>query len=107
LEIEGSPQHAAGNLRRKELCYLNLARGGLFVLMDADLPNLDEIRGLGVPVASIGRAGTCAGIFLTGIVVVLLANLAGGRPSKSEAKANRRRLMWGPCGSPPGRQKGR
>jgi uncharacterized membrane protein len=35
--------------------------------------NLGAIHGLGVPVASIGGAGTFDGIFLTGIVAVLLA----------------------------------
>jgi len=33
------------------------------------------VRGLGAPVASIGGAGTFDGIFLTGILAVLLANL--------------------------------
>ena len=32
-----------------------------------------EIAGLGAPVASIGGAGTFDGIFLTGILAVLLA----------------------------------
>jgi len=33
------------------------------------------VRGLGAPVASIGGAGTFDGIFLTGILAVLLAGL--------------------------------
>jgi uncharacterized membrane protein len=41
----------------------------------ADLTNLDKVRGLGAPVASIGGAGTFDGIFLTGILAVLLAGL--------------------------------
>lgn len=49
--------------------------GSLGVLIGADLLNLDKIRGLGAPVASIGGAGTFDGIFLTGIVAVLLASL--------------------------------
>jgi uncharacterized membrane protein len=40
---------------------------------DADLLNLGVVQGLGAPVASIGGAGTFDGIFLTGIVAVLLA----------------------------------
>ena len=44
-------------------------------LFTADLTNLDKVRGLGAPVASIGGAGTFDGIFLTGILAVLLANL--------------------------------
>ena len=41
----------------------------------ADLLNLGNIRGLGAPVASIGGAGTFDGIFLIGIVAVLIASL--------------------------------
>ena len=49
--------------------------GGLGTLIGADLTNLDKVRGLGAPVASIGGAGTFDGIFLTGILAVLLAGL--------------------------------
>ena len=44
-------------------------------LIGADLLNLGKIQGLGAPVASIGGAGTFDGIFLTGIVAVLLASI--------------------------------
>ncbi len=47
--------------------------GTLGVLIGADLLRLKDIRKLGAPVASIGGAGTFDGIFLTGIVAVLLA----------------------------------
>jgi uncharacterized membrane protein len=47
--------------------------GSLGTLIGADLLNLHRIRGLGAPVASIGGAGTFDGIFLTGILAVLLA----------------------------------
>jgi uncharacterized membrane protein len=47
--------------------------GVLGTLIGADLANLSKIRDLGAPVASIGGAGTFDGIFLTGIVAVLLA----------------------------------
>jgi len=47
--------------------------GVLGTLIGADILNLGKIRGLGAPVASIGGAGTFDGIFLTGIVAVLLA----------------------------------
>ena len=43
------------------------------VLIGADLLNLDKIQGLGAPVASIGGAGTFDGIFLTGVIAVLIA----------------------------------
>jgi uncharacterized membrane protein len=49
--------------------------GSLGTLIGADLTNLDKVRGLGAPVASIGGAGTFDGIFLTGILAVLLASL--------------------------------
>lgn len=46
--------------------------GVLGVLIGADLLHLGKIEGLGAPVASIGGAGTFDGIFLTGILAVLL-----------------------------------
>ena len=50
--------------------------GSMGTLVGADLLNLDKINGLGAPVASIGGAGTFDGIFLTGILAVLLAGIA-------------------------------
>jgi len=47
--------------------------GSLGTLIGADLMNLGRIPGLGAPVASIGGAGTFDGIFLAGIVAVLLS----------------------------------
>ncbi len=49
--------------------------GSMGTLIGADLTNLDKIQGLGAPVASIGGAGTFDGVFLVGIVAVLLASL--------------------------------
>src|SRR3569623_306647 len=43
------------------------------VKIGADLLRLNVIRKMGVPVAAIGGAGTFDGIFITGIVAVLLA----------------------------------
>jgi len=48
-------------------------------LIGADLLNLDKIAELNTPVASIGGAGTFDGIFLTGIVAVLIASIRGRR----------------------------
>jgi len=53
--------------------------GCLGALIGADLTNLDKIQGLGAPVASIGGAGTYDGVFLTGVLAVLLAALMGAR----------------------------
>jgi uncharacterized membrane protein len=47
--------------------------GCMGTLIGADLMNLDKISGLGAPMASIGGAGTYDGIFVTGILAVLLA----------------------------------
>jgi uncharacterized membrane protein len=49
--------------------------GSLGTLIGADLLNLGKIQGLGAPIASIGGAGKFDGIFLTGLVAVLLASL--------------------------------
>ncbi|MGH6674305.1 MAG: DUF1614 domain-containing protein [Xanthobacteraceae bacterium] len=49
--------------------------GSMGTLIGADLTNLGRVQGLGAPVASIGGAGTFDGIFLTGILAVLLASL--------------------------------
>jgi len=46
--------------------------GTMGCLIGADLLNLHRLPGLGAPVASIGGAGTFDGIFLTGIIAVLL-----------------------------------
>lgn len=47
--------------------------GTLGVLIGADLLRLKDIRTMGTPLASIGGAGTFDGIFITGMVAVLLA----------------------------------
>jgi uncharacterized membrane protein len=49
--------------------------GSLGTLIGADLLNLDKIQGLGAPIASIGGAGTFDGIFVTGLLAVLIAGL--------------------------------
>lgn len=59
--------------------------GSLGTLIGADLMNLDKVRGLGAPVASIGGAGKFDGIFLTGVVAVLLTSIVN---------ANRRDRHW-------------
>ena len=43
------------------------------VLIGADMFRLNDIRMMGVPTASIGGAGTFDGIFITGVIAVLLA----------------------------------
>ena len=70
-------------LSRQYAAPLAYIGGSLGTLIGADLLNLGKIHGLGAPIASIGGAGTFDGIFLTGIVAVLLASLpqGAGRPS--------------------------
>ncbi len=67
-------------LSRENAAPLAYIGGSMGTLIGADLTNLDKVRGLGVPVASIGGAGTFDGIFLTGILAVLLANFFHPRP---------------------------
>lgn len=57
-------QHAA------PLAYI---AGSIGTLLGADIFNLYRIQDLGAPIASIGGAGISDGIFLTGILAVLLA----------------------------------
>lgn len=56
--------------QRAPLAYIG---GTLGVLIGADLLHLNDIRKLGRPVASIGGAGTFDGVFITGLLAVLLA----------------------------------
>jgi uncharacterized membrane protein len=58
--------------------------GSLGTLIGADLLNLGRIQGLGAPIASIGGAGTFDGIFLTGILAVLLAGIMTGKRGPAE-----------------------
>jgi uncharacterized membrane protein len=63
-------------LSREYAAPLAYIGGSMGTLIGADLLNLDKIAGLGAPVASIGGAGTFDGVFLTGILAVLLAGIA-------------------------------
>jgi len=63
-------------LSREYAAPLAYIGGSMGPLIGADLLNLDKIGSLGAPVASIGGAGTFDGIFLTGILAVLLAGIA-------------------------------
>jgi uncharacterized membrane protein len=63
-------------LARHHAAPLAYISGSLGTLIGADLLNLGAVQGLGAPVASIGGAGTFDGIFLTGILAVLLASFS-------------------------------
>jgi uncharacterized membrane protein len=47
--------------------------GTLGTLIGADLMRLRDIKNMGAPVASIGGAGTFDGVFLSGVIAVLLS----------------------------------
>jgi uncharacterized membrane protein len=66
-------------LSREYAAPLAYIGGSMGTLIGADLMNLDKISGLGAPVASIGGAGTFDGIFITGILAVLIAGIAAPR----------------------------
>jgi uncharacterized membrane protein len=60
--------------------------GCLGTLIGADLTNLDRVQGLGAPIASIGGAGTFDGVFLSGIIAVLITPLS--RPVRTPMRRN-------------------
>jgi uncharacterized membrane protein len=64
-------------LSRRYAAPLAYIGGSLGTLIGADLLNLGNLQGLGAPVASIGGAGTFDGIFVTGILAVLIASIPG------------------------------
>lgn len=63
----------AGLLSWRNAPPLAYIAGTLGTLIGADILNLNRVQGLGAPVVSIGGAGTFDGIFLTGVLAVLLA----------------------------------
>jgi uncharacterized membrane protein len=71
-------------ISRRHAAPLAYIAGSLGTLVGADLMNLPNIGGLGAPLASIGGAGKFDSIFLTGIVAVLLAGMAGAGDQTSE-----------------------
>jgi uncharacterized membrane protein len=72
-------------LSREQAAPLAYVAGSLGTLIGADLLNLDKIQELGAPVASIGGAGTFDGIFVTGILAVLIAGLRSPRSPAAAA----------------------
>lgn len=71
-------------LSRQQAAPLAYISGSLGTLIGADLLNLHKISDLGAPIASIGGAGTSDGVFLSGVIAVLIASLwpsASAHPS--------------------------
>lgn len=77
-------------LSRRNAAPLAYIAGSLGVLIGADILNLGRIQGLGAPVASIGGAGTFDGIFICGILAVLLASLTGQEKGRGKAQPGSR-----------------
>ena len=69
---------AALVLSRRFAAPLAYVGGSIGVLVGADLTNLGVLRSIGASVASIGGAGTFDGVFLTGVIAVVLASLVTG-----------------------------
>ena len=60
-------------ISRRHAAPLAYIAGSVGCLLGADVFNLYRIRDIGAPIASIGGAGISDGVFLTGILAVLLA----------------------------------
>ena len=75
-------------LSRQYAAILAYVGGSLGTLIGADLLNLRHMQNLGASVASIGGAGTFDGIFVTGILAVIIASLPPQRalsPTRKDA----------------------
>jgi len=75
-------------LSRRYAAPLAYISGSVGTLVGADLLNLGRIQGLGAPVASIGGAGTFDGIFLAGILAVLLTATPSPTPRSDRGEAS-------------------
>jgi uncharacterized membrane protein len=78
IQSRAAHRHFAVPTRDESAPLADIA-GSLGTLIGADLTNLDKVRGLGTPVASIGGAGTFDGILLTAILAVPRATTRGPR----------------------------
>jgi uncharacterized membrane protein len=73
-------------LSRRHAAALAYIAGSMGTLIGADLLNLNAIQRMGAPVASIGGAGTFDGIFIVGILAVVIASLSGGHSTPRAAR---------------------
>ncbi len=62
-------------LRGPHVAAIAFVAGTIGTLLGADVLTLPRVRELGAPIVSIGGAGTFDGIFLAGVLGVLLASL--------------------------------
>jgi uncharacterized membrane protein len=72
-------------LSRRLAAPIAYVSGSLGTLIGADLMNLDKLQTMGASVASIGGAGTFDGVFLAGVIAVIIASLSPfhGRPAEA------------------------
>ena len=75
-------------LSRGSAAPLAYVAGSLGTLIGADLLNLGKVQGLGAPVASIGGAGTFDGVFVSGILAVLIAGFPLGARRRSHREGD-------------------
>ena len=74
--VPGVAAGAAGLvLSRRLAAPIAYVSGSLGVLIGADLMNLGKLQTMGASVASIGGAGTFDGVFLAGVIAVIIASL--------------------------------
>ncbi len=71
--VTGLRDQRSGDFRPRRVAYVS---GTLGTLIGADLLNLRWLPELGAGVASIGRAGTFDGVFLSGIMAVVLVGVS-------------------------------
>lgn len=78
---------AAGLLLSRRLAApIAYVSGSLGTLIGADLMNLGKLQTMGASVASIGGAGTFDGVFLAGVIAVIIASLSPFHRRVAEAR---------------------
>jgi uncharacterized membrane protein len=75
-------------ISRWQSAALAYAGGSVGRLIGGDLLTSNKVQGPRAPVASIGGAGTFDGIFLTGILGVLIASVFSGTPALPDSYAS-------------------
>ena len=73
-------------LSRRLAAPIAYVSGSLGTLIGADLMNLGKLQTMGASVASIGGAGTFDGVFLAGVIAVIIASLSPFHYRTAEAR---------------------
>jgi len=69
-------------ISRDDATSLAYIGGSLGTLLGADILNLESLQHSTTPAASIGGAGTFDGVFLTGLIALLVVDIALRRPTR-------------------------